>query len=205
MARTRAEDYQDKRALIFERAAELFAEQGFAGTSIAELAARCQASKSWIYHYFPAKEAILYEILREHMQLLLASAERALCSSDEPRRQLRAVLRALMAVYAHAQARHVVLLNELACLPTAQQHEIRALERQLVAMVADLVKELAPRRLAQPPLATPVAMLLFGMINWTYTWYRADGALRPEQVADLAADLFLNGIEAPAAARRLAG
>jgi len=205
MARTRAEDYEDKRALIFERAAELFAEQGFARTSIAELATRCQASKSWIYHYFPAKEAILYEILRDHMQLLLTSAEQALCSSHEPRRQLRAVLRALMAVYAHAQAKHVVLLNELACLPAAQQHEIRALERQLVAMVAGVLKELAPRRLAQPPLATPVTMLLFGMINWTYTWYQAGGPLRPEQLADLATELFLNGAAAPAPARRMAG
>jgi TetR/AcrR family transcriptional regulator len=205
MARTRAEDYEDKRALIFERAAELFADQGFARTSIARLAAHCQASKSWIYHYFPSKEAILYEILREHMDLLLASAERAVRSSDEPRRQLRAVLRALMAAYAHARAKHVLLLNELTCLPVGQQHEIRALERRLVALVADLVKRIASGRLAQPTLATPVTMLLFGMINWTDTWYRESGALRPEQLADLATNLFLDGLNALAVDRRLAG
>ena len=74
MARTRAEDYDEKRERIFDRAAELFARQGFARTSIAELAAHCQASKSWIYHYFPSKEAILYEILRDHMTLLLRTA-----------------------------------------------------------------------------------------------------------------------------------
>jgi TetR/AcrR family transcriptional regulator len=37
-------------------------------------------------------------------------------------------------------------------------------------------------------------MMLFGMINWTYTWYRPDGPLKPEQLADLAADLFLGGL-----------
>ena len=72
MARTRAEDYDDKRALIFERAAELFAESGFERASIADLALRCRASKSWIYHYFPSKEAILYGILLAHMQTLRA-------------------------------------------------------------------------------------------------------------------------------------
>ena len=37
-------------------------------------------------------------------------------------------------------------------------------------------------------------MMLFGMINWTHTWYRPDGPIGPEQLADLAADLFLHGL-----------
>jgi TetR/AcrR family transcriptional regulator len=48
-------------------------------------------------------------------------------------------------------------------------------------------------------------MLLFGMLNWTHTWYRPDGALAPEQLAALAGDLFLSGLDALAAGRRLAG
>jgi hypothetical protein len=36
--------------------------------------------------------------------------------------------------------------------------------------------------------------MLFGMINWTHTWYRPDGPIGPEQLADLAADLFLHGL-----------
>jgi hypothetical protein len=48
-------------------------------------------------------------------------------------------------------------------------------------------------------------MLLFGMINWTDTRYRESGALRPEQLADLATNLFLDGLNALAADRRLAG
>jgi hypothetical protein len=38
-------------------------------------------------------------------------------------------------------------------------------------------------------------MLLLGMINWTHTWYRPDGALEPAQLAGLASDLFLNGLD----------
>ena len=195
MARTRAEDYDDKRALIFERAAELFAESGFASTSIAALALRCRASKSWIYHYFPSKEAILHGILLAHMETLRAAAAAAVASGAPPRAQLRALLRAFMTIYAEARARHVVLLSELGALPAAQQQEILALERQIVELVADLLRRVNPLLASRRTLVKPTAMLLFGMINWTHTWYRPDGALEPDQLAGLASDLFLGGVE----------
>jgi AcrR family transcriptional regulator len=205
LARTRAEDYDDKRALIFDRAAELFAESGFARASIADLAARCRASKSWIYHYFPSKEAILYEILRDHMATLRTAATTVLEGSDPPRAQLRKLLGAFMAIYACAQAKQVVLLNELGCLPAAQQDEIRDLERQVVELVAGLLRRVNPALAVRRSLVKPTAMLLFGMLNWTHTWYRPDGALAPEQLAALAGDLFLSGLDALVAGRRLAG
>lgn len=194
MARTRADDYQDKRALIYDRAAELFAEQGFSRTSIAELAAHCQASKSWIYHYFPSKEAILYEILRDHMALLLRTAEAELAAHPGPEAQLRGLLRAFMAIYVRAKAKHVVLLAELGCLPAAQQEEIRSLERRVVDLVAGVLTRLNAPLAARRGALKPITMMLFGMVNWTYTWYRPEGPIKPEQLADMAAELFLNGL-----------
>ena len=193
MARTRADDWGDKRALIYDRAAELFAAQGFSRTSIAELAAHCQASKSWIYHYFPSKEAILYAILHDHMSLLLRTAESELESQRAPEAQLRALLRAFMAIYVRAKAKHAVLLAELGSLPAAQQQEIRGLERRVVDLVAGVIARIDVST-GERRLAVPITMMLFGMINWTHTWYRLDGPIAPEQLADLAADLFLRGL-----------
>jgi hypothetical protein len=62
LARTRAEDYDDKRGLIFERPAELFAESGFAR------------------HYFPSKEAILHDVLRDHVAPEQLASSRPTCS-----------------------------------------------------------------------------------------------------------------------------
>lgn len=194
MARTRAGDWGDKRALIYDRAAELFATQGFSRTSIAELAAHCQASKSWIYHYFPSKEAILYEILHDHMSLLLRTAAAEVAAQQAPEAQLRGLLRSFMEIYVRARAKHVVLLAELGCLPAAQQGEIRGLERRVVDLVAAVVGRLDGPLAAGRDGLVPITMMLFGMINWTYTWYRPDGPLKPEQLADLAADLFLGGL-----------
>lgn len=202
MARTRAPDHDDKRALIFDRAAELFAEHGFDATSIAAIAGRCRASKSWIYHYFASKEAILFAILDDHMRRLHAVAADAIAAASRPEQRLRAVLRALMAVYAGAQAKHVVLLNELERLPAEERETIRALERQLVDQVQGLLVELNPTLMRRRATARPVTMLLFGMINWTHTWYRPDGEVDPDHLADLASDLFVGGLAAAEARQR---
>ena len=44
------------------------------------------------------------------------------------------------------------------------------------------------------PRATPLAMLLFGMINWTFTWLRPGGALSHQALGPLVADLFFVGV-----------
>ncbi len=56
MVGVRSKDHAEKRRLILDTAAALFAKQGFNKTSIAEISASCKASKAWIYHYFPTKE-----------------------------------------------------------------------------------------------------------------------------------------------------
>ncbi len=38
-------------------------------------------------------------------------------------------------------------------------------------------------------------MLFFGMINWTYTWYKADGAIKSDELADRCVELFLEGFK----------
>ena len=42
--------------------------------------------------------------------------------------------------------------------------------------------------------ATTAAMLFFGTINWTHTWFNPKGAVTPEALADMAVDLTLGGI-----------
>lgn len=193
MARPQADDYAEKQQLIRDRAAELFARRGFAGASIADIAAACDCAKSLIYHYFDSKEAILYDLLQAHVRALLDAARNALAQGGSPEEQFRAFVRAHLELYGDARAKHILLLNELDSLPAARKSSIVALERELVSMAADLLQQLAPD-LASKALRMPVAMSFYGLINWTYTWYRADAGLSPSALADLAADLFLRGL-----------
>ncbi|MEY2656131.1 MAG: hypothetical protein RLZZ524_3159, partial [Pseudomonadota bacterium] len=70
MARGRSATYDDQRDAILARAAELFAERGYTGTSMNEVAAACGLTKPALYHYVRDKEALLLQICQQHIARL---------------------------------------------------------------------------------------------------------------------------------------
>jgi len=193
MARKQAENYGVRRRDILDKAAELFADKGYARSSISELAAACNASKSWLYHYYPSKEAILYDIMRLHVTELVTMAEDALAYDASPREKFRRLARNFMNIYVNAGSKHVILLNDRGCLPDPMRQEIMGLQDHVVSCVTTLVLALNPALEKTKNYEKPITMAFLGMINWTYIWFRKDGPINQEQFADLAVDIFLNG------------
>ena len=194
MARPQAADYAERRAAIVDKAAELYARKGFASASVADLAEHVGASKALIYHYYPSKEEILFEVMDQHLRQLSEAVEETLALDSGPEDRLRALAHSFMRLYVGAAARHKVLLNELDALPPARRSEIVERQRRLIDAVEALVVAIQPALADRPNLTRPAAMLFFGMINWTHTWYRQDGGARADEIADLAADMALKGL-----------
>ena len=191
MARPQSPDYDKRRDAIVRAAAHLYARRGFQGASVADLAKACRTSKSLIYHYFPSKDDILYEVMADHLDDLVAAAKQV-TQSGKPEEKLRALTLAFMRLYVGARDSHKVLLNELDNLPLERRGEVITKQRRIIAAVEALVHEIRPE---SGPLALPLAMLFFGMINWTHTWFRPTGRVSAESLAELAVDLMLNGLE----------
>lgn len=196
MARTQSADYGDRRLAIIETAARLYADRGFLGASIADLAAACGASKALIYHYFPSKEDILFEVMDSHIRSLsdieAEIADRPGAAND----RLRALTHRFMDAYVGAEARHKVLLNDLERLPEARRTAIVLRQRALVDFVERLMEEAQPQ-LVERGLGRAAAMLYFGMINWTHTWFHPQGSVTPDALAELAADMATKGLAPP--------
>lgn len=188
MARPQSPDYDTRRDAILRAAARLYSLRGFPGASVADLAKACTVSKSLIYHYFPAKNDILYAVMTSHLDALVDAAEHA-TRDGGPEEKLRALTLAFMRLYVDAQDDHKVLLAELDNLPPAQRAEVVGKQRRIIAAVEALVQALRPGS-----AALPLTMLFFGMINWTHTWFRPDGSLSAEQLAETAVDLMLHGL-----------
>jgi len=196
MARTQAADYGQRREDIVEKAAALYARHGFLGASVADLAEACGSAKSLIYHYFASKEDILFEVMASHIEALGAAVDQVRGAHAPAAERLRTLTRAFMRLYVGAADRHKVLLNELDRLPAARRAEIVARQRALVSAVEALLAELRPDLNGDRARLRPLAMLFFGTINWTHTWYDPAGPASPDQVADMAADLVLGGVGA---------
>nr|WP_047167115.1 TetR/AcrR family transcriptional regulator [Sphingomonas sp. Y57] len=190
MARTQAADYEERREAIVEKAAELFAERGFLGASVSDIAKACKTSKSLLYHYYPSKEDVLYAVMASHIDGLVDSVETAVAEPGGSRDRLRRLLRLFMADYVGAASRQKVLLNELDNLPQDRRSAIIAKQRRIVDTVQALLVEIDPALAKDKGEARARTMLLFGMINWTGNWYDPAGPLKPEAIADRAFDLI---------------
>ncbi len=190
MARPQSPDYDKRREAILRAAARLYARQGFNGASVADLAKACKSSKSLIYHYFLSKEDILHQVMAAHLDALVAAATAA-TRGGAPEEKFRALTRAFMRLYVGARDEHKVLLNELDNLAPGPRAEVIGKQRRIIAIVEEMIGELRPET---GPLALPLAMLFFGMINWTHTWFRAEGRVSADSLADMAVDLMLKGL-----------
>lgn len=194
MARTQAEDYEDRRAEIVEHAARLFAERGFLGASIADLAEACGTSKSLLYHYYPSKEDILFDTMHGHVQALLEVVETVKVEDGDAAAKLTSLTQRFMSLYVDAAARQRVLVNELRHLSDAQRKSIVGIQRRLIDFVETLLVDIRPELQRDAALKRPAAMLYFGMINWAHIWLDPRGAAPPARIAGLAVATFIDGL-----------
>ncbi len=194
MARTRAKDHDDKRAAIMETAARIFANGGYDRTSVAQIATECGVSKALLYHYYPSKEGMLFDIIETHLVELLDAVEAADRPDAPPVERLEELVAALLECYRDADSKHKVQLDAIALLPEEQQVELRALERRLVDIFADAIRPLNPEMFDGRPYLKPVTMSLFGMLNWAYMWFRDGGPLSRRDYARLATHILVAGV-----------
>jgi AcrR family transcriptional regulator len=194
MARTQAADYDERKEAIVEAAAALFATRGFNGASVADIAQSCKTSKSLIYHYYQSKEDILHDVMISHVRALEEAAADAMAGAAPPEQKLRDLTQLFMALYVGAADRHKVLLNDLDHLPKARRAEIVAVQRGLIENVRKLLVEIEPGLKNKPGASFAAAMLFFGTINWTHTWFDPKGAVSAEALAEMAVNLILGGI-----------
>ena len=211
MARPRAADYEAHRAHILKAAAALFARRGYTAATMAGVAAASGVSKPTLYHYFQDKEALLLDIAGSHVERLealvrqcreadgLPEMGRGPASDGESARvdgrdHLRTLIGCFMRAYADARHEHRVLTEDVRFLEPAARQRVLDAQRRVVAGFADAVHACRPD--LPDTLHKPLAMLLFGMINWTFTWLQPGGTLNHHTLGPIVAELFFGGIDA---------
>lgn len=201
MARGRAPGYDAQRETILSQAAELFARQGFVGTSMNEVATACGMSKPALYHYVRDKSQLLFEIATTHVARLhalieeVAEGDAVYPPPADATAHVRRLIERFVLEYAGARHAHRVLTEDVKFLESADQARVLELQRQVVSSFANAIAQVRPELVAAD-LHKPLAMLLFGMMNWMFTWLQPDGKLSHADMAPVVADLFLGGLGA---------
>ncbi len=200
MARTKAVDYDLKRDAILRSAAKLFAETGFDRSSMSQLAEACGVSKALLYHYYTGKDALLFDVIGAHLNDLCTRVEEADDPAADPETRLHGLVAALLNAYRAADHQHQVQINAMKFLPDDRQEELKDLERRLVALFAEAIRNVEPGLGDHRGLLKPVTMSLFGMLNWHYMWFRPEGTISREDYARIASRLVIDGARGVATA-----
>ncbi|PWR21998.1 TetR/AcrR family transcriptional regulator [Zavarzinia compransoris] len=196
MPRIRADDYDAKQRAILDNAAALFAAVGYPNAKMLEIAKVCGATKSMLYHYFATKDDLLFALLSEHLERLIADADDVLDAAGPAEGRFTRFVELYVRKSAESRQRHVSAMNDAKFLPAPLQARIHDLEAQVVARVAALLRPLKPG--LGDDLYKPYALLLLGMLNWTDYWYDPAGRIPPDDLRDRISGLFLAGFLAAA-------
>lgn len=199
MARPKSQHHDLKREEILDVAAQCFASQSYPAASMNDIAAAGGTSKARLYHYYDSKEAILFDLLDRYTQRLLALIAQAEATAQrrnlDDRAALHELIRSFLEEYETSATRHVALLNDTKFLGDEQRELILNRQRDVVSAVTRFLRRAYPHRL-NPVNQTAVTMMLFGMINWTFTWLRPGGAMSYSAFAEEVIAMVEGGLAA---------
>ncbi|MEO3784670.1 TetR/AcrR family transcriptional regulator [Actinocorallia sp. B10E7] len=176
---------------ILSEALLLFAEKGFAGTSIRDLANACGIRSASLYSHFPTKEHMLAELARigheEHHARLTAAATAA----ADPASRLRDVVRAHVLAHAQYPLLAIVADNELHSLSPELAEPIMRLRDTGRRLLLGILDDGLARGVFDVPDSYLALTAISGMGMRVANWYGPDTPYTPDQVADSYAEFAL--------------
>jgi len=185
--------HEIKRAAILQKAAQLFAENGYETTSLDMIADHLGIHKATLYHYVPNKETILYECLLASFEDIDTVIDAMRDRSTPLLDRLRHFVQALARAQNNDFGRCLVLVGERP-LALAPGGKIKAFQRRLDMALRDLTMEGVLGGQLRPVDPSLVSAMLFGALNWVPRWFRPGKRLSVEDVADAFVDMLVQGI-----------
>ena len=179
---------------IHEAAAQVIRQKGFHGASMADIAGAVKLQKASLYHHVSSKQEILLALLDRALELLLVRISEICTQSISADEKLRQMIRAYLQILAENPDLSAVLLFEHRSLERRQHARHVPNRDRFEALWRDVLSEGVKARVFSCDDPALAARALLGIMNWTITWYRPDGPLGIEEIADQYSNLLLHGL-----------
>jgi AcrR family transcriptional regulator len=176
---------------LLEAAATLFKEKGYERTTVRDLGKAVGIQSGSLFHHYPNKEAILYAVMEETILLNTELMKAALNATEQPADKVLALIQCeLKSVLGDTGAAMTVLVYEWRSLKEENQQRILKLR----GIYEDLwITTLQDAKDAGFVVIDPSVLrrLLTGALSWTVNWYRQEGDLTVDQLAQMALSLAI--------------
>lgn len=183
------------REKIIETALLLFEEHGYHGVTVNDIIKKANTSKGGFYHYFSAKDELLFVIHDTFITYALKNAKLATETYKTPTEKLKAIITDFVKVFDLYKSHIAVFYQEhnYLCPPYKQLiHKKREQFKQIIMNTVAEGIESGEFRKAIPVEITGMAIL--GMVNWTYMWYQQSGEKSIDEIGKIYVDLILHAV-----------
>jgi len=180
---------------VVDAAAELFSEQGYAATSIQEIADAVGLLKGSLYHYINTKEDLLYAVIQEAHRHTAALGYEALAMPGDAGDKLRFIVQAHLRGAGANLAKVRVFYNEAGSLPPERLQEILAERDSYEHSLRRVVRSGQDEGVFAAhldPVLTSIAIL--AVLNSVQQWFRPDGPRTLDEIVGSFTDLILRSV-----------
>jgi AcrR family transcriptional regulator len=180
---------------IVAAATSLFYEKGYHAATMREVAAAAGIKAGSLYNHFPGKEELLFLVASRTMRELLEGGREAVAGEAEPRGRLRALVKRHVVYHARQRCQAKVADEQLHALPSARRAEVVAIRDAYEQLFADALDAGCAEHGWVVADTRIVTLAITTMCTGVDAWYRDDGRLAPDAIADVYADFVLAALE----------
>lgn len=182
------------RETILGCAAKLFAEKGYDGASLQDVAKAVGISKAAVYHYFPTKQVIYDQIVVDMLSRLHTQVEASVDEKAPHSEKLRQMMIAHAEFFESNYTEFVTLLHGFGGLSrTLGESQVSARDEyeQMIRKLLTSAKMTGDMAVDDPAISTRA---ILSMLNWMSRWYRPGGAMPARKFAEDYFNLIYNGL-----------
>jgi AcrR family transcriptional regulator len=195
-----AESPKDRHRQILETAARLICEKGYEGASIQDIADACNLTKAGLYHHIRSKEHLLLEIQNYGMDVFEEQVLSQVVAIADPVERLKTCMEKNVLLVTQGWSKEVtIILHEHATLTGEARAQINARKKRYVRFLESSFAEAIRAGRIRAVNPTVAAFSFLGMVLWIYKWFRPNGKIDAQQLAQEMQDLFFGGLEIVAA------
>lgn len=185
------------RVKIVRAALEAFAELGYAGSSIREIARRADLSLSALYSHFPSKKSILTMLINDLMDELISETREAIRAAESPTAQLEAGVRTYINAHTRRQKECFVANSELRSLREEEREWYLGKRRAQQDMFEGVVQRGVQEGFFKTPYPRDATRAILALCRSVSEWYNPVGSLTSDEVGRRYSVLALDMLRSP--------
>jgi AcrR family transcriptional regulator len=182
---------------LFDIAAALFCEKGYAATTTREIAAAARIQQASLYYHVASKEDLLHQICVSSLEQLFTDVQSAVSAESSPLERIEVLARTHLRTILRHQIRHVTMLKELRALSDPHRTAVMALRKKYANLVRSVIEEAQDAGAVRRDIpARYLYLALLNILNWAVLWFRRGQTLSEDQLGRTFTSIYLSGAAA---------